>query len=195
MGQALFWYEFNLIPQKIVYDDIHNLLHLREWHPGGVYVVPLTRSPGINRLPNDKTTMTETEPYEYVPQSILSFIDLFEIKTFYWTITILPPGGSLPIHMDTVIGAWPNQITRMHWPILSNNDAFFEFYDETRTTIIEKFRMHVGHSYCPDVSIPHRIVNDGIMERIHLIANLDIPFNEHYGMVDGTGAYRQHTSQ
>lgn len=191
METRLFWYELDKIPQPEVYTDILKLLVYKEWHPGGIYVVPLTRTPGINRQPNDKTTMTETEPYEYITPAILDFIKSFDEKTFYWTITILPAnGGNLPIHTDTVIGAWPSDITRMHWPILSNNESFFEFYDDTRTKIIENFYMKVGKAYCPDVSIPHRIINRGNTDRIHLIANLAKPYNNHWGKINGTGKIR-----
>lgn len=176
----MFWKEVHIKRPKIDHNDIDFMRQYGSVHsviPDDIFIIPLTTTPGKIRKVEDKTDATETEPFGWVPIHIIDFINSFTVKTWYWTITILKPGGNLPIHMDTVIGKGTHEMTRMHWPIETNIQCEMIWYADDRETVLENKHLSEG-CYVVDVSTPHTITNNSNEERIHLLCNIDIPYQD-----------------
>lgn len=85
----------------------------------------------------------------------------------------LLPRTTIPPHIDD----YSDRVTRLHWPIVTDEKNFFCFYDDER--VIEKVNMKVGRGYAVDTSRRHGFINfSRSVERIHFIVNVGIPFAE-----------------
>ncbi len=83
------------------------------------------------------------------------------------------PRTSIPAHVDE----FSENITRLHWPIVTDEKNIFCFYDESR--VIERVQMVAGHCYAVDTSRRHGFTNfSRTTERIHLIVNVGMGFND-----------------
>ena len=63
---------------------------------------------------------------------------------------------------------------RFHWPIRSNPEVIFSVWDGDGYE--NKTRMAVGTCWYIDIRKPHRAINNGSTDRIHLV--VDIEANE-----------------
>lgn len=85
----------------------------------------------------------------------------------------LNPRTTIPPHIDD----YSENITRLHWPLITDEKNYFCFYDSAR--VIERVSMEVGKCYAVDTSVRHGFMNlSKVTERIHLIVNVGMSFND-----------------
>ena len=73
----------------------------------------------------------------------------------------LIPGQTIPAHIDEHEGCHK----RVHVPITTNAKSWFHSGDQTS-------HFEVGYAYEIDPFIPHSVVNEGKIDRVHLIFNV-----------------------
>lgn len=86
---------------------------------------------------------------------------------------LAPEGGELERHTDQVDkeqGIADGFLARLHFPIITNEDVLFEVWDWDGNS--EPTRMMVGECWYLDVRKPHRAVNGGNADRIHLVVDV-----------------------
>lgn len=94
----------------------------------------------------------------------------------------LESGGELERHTDIQdkdLGLLKGQIVRLHIPLITNKDTYFEVWECDGS--ITKMRMEKGHLYYLDIRKPHRAVNNGDKDRIHLV--IDIIVNDDFRLL------------
>ena len=82
-------------------------------------------------------------------------------------------GGELRRHTDLVDpdqGLSDGKLARIHLPVVTNEKVFFENWDWQGNH--EPVNMKVGEAWYLDVRKPHRAVNDGDTERIHIVVDV-----------------------
>jgi Aspartyl/Asparaginyl beta-hydroxylase len=84
----------------------------------------------------------------------------------------LAPGGELSPHTDIAdpdAGASEGKVVRVHIPLISNERCVFHSWglDGSRSALV----MEVGSVYYLDTRKPHRAVNGGDTERVHLVVD------------------------
>jgi len=164
---------------NITIEDIENWRAFGEDHrdiPDIISGIPLTMKPGIERRMHDKTNGDETEFYSWVPNNLRQFMDNIPYKSWFWTIVFLKPHQQLPIHVDTRLDVPTHNMTRLHWPIKTNEFCEMIWFEDDRTTIIEKAYLEANKCYAVNVVVPHTVTNNSGKERIHLLCNIDIPY-------------------
>lgn len=86
---------------------------------------------------------------------------------------LAPGGGELQRHTDQVdkeSGTRAGQFMRIHFPIQTNERVLFTAWDCDGTA--NTLNMKVGEAYYLDTRKPHRAVNDGETDRIHLVVDV-----------------------
>lgn len=97
----------------------------------------------------------------------------------------LQPRSTIPPHVDE----FSENITRLHWPIVTDDKNFFCFYDESR--VIEKVPMLPGRCYAVDTSKRHGFINfSKKVERIHLIINVGMGFQDFSKWLSGNSLFK-----
>lgn len=98
----------------------------------------------------------------------------------------LQPRTSIPPHVDD----YSDRVTRLHWPIVTDEKNFFCFYDDQR--VIEKVHMKVGRGYAVDTAHRHGFINfSKSVERIHFIVNVGMPFAEFSEWIKTNDLFKQ----
>lgn len=178
-SQNHFFRTFETLLSSGLQEDLLSLVDLARPHPsldGILSVIPLTHEEGRPRDLGSKTNGRETIPYQYVSEDLARFFKSLPYKSWYWSMTILHPGAELPIHKDTYLGGDIENLTRIHWPLLTNINSKFRWFSEDRKEIIFETHLPVGLGYALNVATPHQVVNHGSQPRVHLLCNLDVPF-------------------
>lgn len=85
----------------------------------------------------------------------------------------LQPRTTIPPHVDD----YSDRVTRLHWPIVTDEKNFFCFYDDQR--VVEKVNMKVGRGYAVDTARRHGFINfSKSVERVHFIVNVGMSYAE-----------------
>lgn len=87
---------------------------------------------------------------------------------------LLPGGGELQRHTDNSdpdAGTLDGQIMRIHVPIVTNNKVLFTVWNQ-RGQMIER-TMPEGEAWYLDTRKPHKAVNGGNTDRIHLVMDVE----------------------
>jgi len=85
-----------------------------------------------------------------------------------------PGGGTLERHTDQTdpkVGTQDGKLMRFHWPIRSNPEVVFSVWDGDGYE--NKTRMAVGTCWYIDIRKPHRAINNGSTDRIHLVVDIE----------------------
>lgn len=102
-----------------------------------------------------------------------------------------PGGGELQRHTDLVdkdSGISDGKLARFHLPIFTNDDVIFTSW--LRTGAEFQFRMREGLWYYLDTRKPHRAINGGQDDRVHLVVDVESDRELRNGittLVDETG--------
>lgn len=94
-------------------------------------------------------------------KTVVRFLSELGFQPHRAQIALLKAGESLAWHRDSLEGEY---CVRLHIPILTNENCFFEYPDE---------RIHLkadGSIYLLDGSCLHRFVNQGLEDRYHFIS-------------------------
>jgi len=86
---------------------------------------------------------------------------------------LLPGGGEIERHTDTVdpdSGFRIGKLARLHFPIKTNPMVTFTIWDIKDTRINKQYK--VGECFVLDTQFPHRVINEGNEDRIHLVVDL-----------------------
>ncbi len=86
-------------------------------------------------------------------------------------------GGELRRHTDQVdieSGLSDNMLARIHFPIMTNHKVIFNNWDWNGET--DDINMKVGEAWYIDTRKPHRAINGGKNDRVHLV--IDVEANE-----------------
>jgi hypothetical protein len=87
---------------------------------------------------------------------------------------LAPGGGELQRHTDQVdkdTGVEDGKLMRFHFPIITNPQVDFTSWDmRGRMHIVN---MQLGEAWYLDTRKPHRAVNAGDSERIHLVVDVE----------------------
>ena len=84
-------------------------------------------------------------------------------------------GGELRRHTDLVDpqqGLSDGKLARVHFPVVTNENVLFENWDWKGNH--PEINMKVGEAWYLDVRKPHRAVNGGTEERIHIVIDLSL---------------------
>jgi hypothetical protein len=117
----------------------------------------------IRSSSNDPMRGDATEHLDHLP-SLARLFETFGAEIPHCTIARIAPGDLLDWHFDPT--SIDYEMSRLHLPILSNPDAVTDFCD-TRVHWPE------GRLFYGDYGFPHRVLNTGATERIHLY--FDVP--------------------
>lgn len=88
---------------------------------------------------------------------------------------LTPGGGELERHTDQVdpdSGGTLGKLARIHFPIKTNPDVKFTVWDLTGDAKTDNMR--VGEYWFLDTRKPHRAINGGNEERIHLVIDVEV---------------------
>jgi len=84
-----------------------------------------------------------------------------------------PGGGELERHTDQVdpdLGATPGKLARFHFPLVTNPGVEFTSWDfDGKATTVN---MKEGECWYLDIRKPHRAINNGTEDRIHLVVDI-----------------------
>lgn len=104
--------------------------------------------------------------------NMLSFLDRDKLHRVR-LMKLTPGGGTLERHTDQVdkdSGIANDKIARLHIPLKTNPNVEFtvwDFYDKPKTC-----NMRVGECWYLDTRKPHKAVNNGDSDRIHLVIDV-----------------------
>lgn len=108
-----------------------------------------------------------------VTDEIQSIFSRMKLKPLRARFARLAPRTVIPPHIDD----HAETITRLHWPLVTDQKNFFCFYDDSR--VVERVHMEVGHCYAVDTSVRHGFMNlSKHVERVHLIVNVGMGYLE-----------------
>jgi len=94
----------------------------------------------------------------------------FNLKTGLVRIFKLPAGSKLPRHRDgSVSDLYSGKVCRLHIPIITSPGVQFIIGNKS-------FYLEPGKLYFTNVSLPHFVINDSSVDRIHLI--IDVHAND-----------------
>jgi hypothetical protein len=85
-----------------------------------------------------------------------------------------PGGGTLDRHTDQTdpkTGVKNGKLMRFHWPIITNKDVIFDVWG--KDGINNRIHMDNGSCWYLDIRKPHKAVNNGISDRIHLVVDIE----------------------
>ncbi len=86
---------------------------------------------------------------------------------------LVPGGGTLERHTDQTdpdSGVANGKLMRFHWPIVSNFQVKFTVWNDSYE---HEVHMMQGECWYIDVRKPHRAINDGESDRIHLVVDVE----------------------
>jgi hypothetical protein len=88
---------------------------------------------------------------------------------------LAPGNGELSRHTDQVdsdMGVKVGNLARIHFPIITNDDVIFTSwnYDGSKTEV----NMKENECWYLDIRKPHKAINQGITQRIHLVIDLEV---------------------
>ncbi len=128
------------------------------------------------------TFQTEMENYNWQAISVWNENVSDYMKDFFQSLTLQPlrarfskmePRSTVPRHIDD----YSKNITRVHWPIVTDDKNMFCFYNGE--TLIEKIHMEAGSCFAIDTSVAHAFYNfSKVTQRIHLIINFPMSFSD-----------------
>lgn len=117
-----------------------------------------------------------TELWEKLPSVKNLLNEVFPIGTLYDRIRIMKLGsknGILERHSDKTeknAGVNDGNLARFHFPLYTNDKVFFEMWDLSGKHIVR--HLPVGEMWYLDMRKPHRAINNGNSERIHLVVDV-----------------------
>lgn len=167
----------HIIPLK---QELHRLLltdywqpHFNHMHYHGDWHVLSLRSPGgqLNNpfadLMGSNTSYEDTLLLKELP-AIAEVIDNLKCEKLSARLLNLKAGAVIKEHRDIEL-AFENGEARLHIPVFTNEQV--EFYVEN-----ERVPMHEGECWYINANLPHRVANNGLTDRIHLV--IDCKVNE-----------------
>jgi hypothetical protein len=86
-----------------------------------------------------------------------------------------PGGGELQRHTDQVdpeLGTTPGSVARLHFPLKTNKDVIFTSWDIYN--VPHYVNMQEGQVWYLDIRKPHRAINGGNEDRIHLVVDIEV---------------------
>lgn len=113
---------------------------------------------------------------ENVTGPVRSLFERFNLPPLRARFAKLGPRVSVPPHVDD----YSENITRIHWPIVTDDKNFFCFYSSAsaRKPMI-RLNMLEGSAYAVNVRRPHGFINfSEKTERVHLIINVGMSYEE-----------------
>lgn len=120
-----------------------------------------------------------TTLYDYFKDEIDSILAIFgdtEIERIR-LMRLEPNEGELERHTDQTdkeLGTSDGKIMRLHIPIITNDKVSFSSWDNNNIEIVKN--MKEGELWYLDIRKPHRALNGGVTERIHLV--IDVRAND-----------------
>lgn len=81
-------------------------------------------------------------------------------------------GGELRRHTDKGVYLRLGNIARLHIPIITNPDVVFTVWDINGDPV--EFQMFEGGLYFLNIQKPHRAINNGTKDRIHLVIDTEV---------------------
>jgi hypothetical protein len=123
---------------------------------------------------NEEFAIQDTEIRKVLPQAepLLSMFpgELHRVRL----MNLSPNGGELERHTDQVdpdSGVQNGKVMRFHFPLITNDDVEFTTWqvDGTKKTV----QMKVGECWYIDTRKPHRAINNGVTNRIHLVVDVE----------------------
>lgn len=108
-----------------------------------------------------------------VEEYIAEVFNRLALKPLRARFSRLSPRTEIPAHTDD----YSENITRIHWPIITDEKNFFCYYSGDKIT--ERIQMKAGNAYAVDTSVKHGFFNfSRSVERVHLIVNVGLGFSE-----------------
>ncbi len=106
------------------------------------------------------------EKLVYIPAILDQIEKRFKTEVGLVRIFKLPSESSLPLHRDgSVFNLHTGKVFRLHIPIITSSDVQFIINDKI-------FYLQPGKMYFTNVSLPHFVVNNSKIDRIHLIIDV-----------------------
>jgi hypothetical protein len=125
---------------------------------------------------NEDFHLQDTELYNNFPEIRTMISSLFDGDVHRVRFMQLKPGGGeLERHTDQVdneSGFKYGQIMRFHFPIITNEKMLFNAWDLTGSMI--ECNMKIGEYWLLDTRKPHRAINNGSENRIHLVIDVEM---------------------
>ena len=87
---------------------------------------------------------------------------------------LTPDGGELERHTDQVdpdSGVQDGKVMRFHFPLITNDDVVFTMWGVDGKP--KSVNMQVGECWYLDTRKPHRAINNGNTDRIHLVVDVE----------------------
>jgi mannose-6-phosphate isomerase-like protein (cupin superfamily) len=152
------------------------LIHPAEWHPhyneqdhGGIWTGAALRA--VSGDSTNLLALTATHEFSDTPalqrcpyfQEVLA---RFACPLKAVRLLSLGPGSRVREHCDEALGFEQGEV-RLHIPVQTNPQV--EFYCAG-----ERLPMEEGGCYYVNVSLPHRVINGGDSERVHLVIDADV---------------------
>lgn len=107
----------------------------------------------------------DTEILESLPY-IRDVIDSFKCPKMGVRLMSLAPNSCIKKHTDNGLG-YENKEVRIHVPITTNEDLFFEMGGE-------RIRMGEGECWYADFNLDHSVDNRGTSARVHLVIDCEV---------------------
>lgn len=123
--------------------------------------------------PSDVNWQLMTVPTKHVHGYVGEIFSRFKFTPHRARFAKIDPKRKIGLHTDDYMEG----MTRVHWPISSNpQNSMLGYNKDTRK--IDKYYFEPGHCYAINTNVVHGFINDSDEERIHLIVNFDIPFEQ-----------------
>ncbi|MGH7889613.1 MAG: aspartyl/asparaginyl beta-hydroxylase domain-containing protein, partial [Thermodesulfobacteriota bacterium] len=109
---------------------------------------------------------------------------------------LLPGGGEIERHTDSVdpdSGFRIGKLARLHFPIVTNPKVTFTIWDIRDRQINEHYQ--AGDCFVLDTQFPHRVINEGVEDRIHLVVDLLVNKNLRDTILSGFEKYNVRYTQ
>jgi hypothetical protein len=116
--------------------------------------------------------LQDTPLYKYFTEvrELLSFLD-GEVHRVRF-MRLAPGGGELERHTDQVdpdAGNSLGALARLHFPLKTNKDVLFSTWDQNDEQ--KNYHFRFGECWVIDTRKPHKAINGGTEERIHLVVD------------------------
>ena len=108
---------------------------------------------------------------EDIPEGFKHFLKLFTVPISKARLAKITSKGLLPPHIDTGY----EEITRLHWPLQTNDKSYWHWYENKKR--IDTLHLKSGFGYAMNTNVMHSVQNKGMLDRIHLILNVDMSYN------------------
>jgi hypothetical protein len=122
---------------------------------------------------HEQFALQDTYLYEQFPEvrELLSFLDGEVHRVRLMKVT--PGGGEIYRHtdqVDTDAGNTLGALARLHFPLRTNDKVLFSTWNGNDEQ--EEYHFGFGECWILDTRKPHRVINHGTEERIHLVCDV-----------------------